>query len=98
MDGYVCCLCDSKLRPSVRTQCKGMEAQLVDWTVHRMYTCGACVREVWRDQIKLEDIPAGSPEDRRLWDEFWYICKDEVWTRLERRWGVGILYRLTYVR
>ena len=95
MNGYVCCLCDSKLRPSVRTQCKGMEATLVDWTVHRMYTCGACVREIWRDQNKLEDIHFGSAENERLHQEFWYICKDECWTRLERKWGVK-LYRLTY--
>ena len=96
-DAYVCCLCASKLRPSVRTGCKRLEAQLRDYSVHRMYVCGACVREIWRGQTKLEDIESGSEEDQRLHQEFWYICKDEVWTRLERRWGAG-LYRLTYVK
>ena len=96
MEAYNCCICENGLRPVLKTQCKVLEATLVDNSVHRMAACGACVREVWRDQTKLEDIPAGGLEDRRLWDEFWYICKDEVWTRLERRWGV-VLYSLTYV-
>ena len=98
MDGYVCCLCGSALRRSVRTECRSMEAQLVDWTVIRMYTCGACVREIWRDQTRLEDIRSGTVEDEQLHQDFWYICKDEVWTRLERRWGFGKLYRLAYVK
>ena len=96
MNGYVCCLCGSTLRPSVRTECTSMEAQLVDWTVHRMYTCGACVREIWRDEHKLEDIRNGSPESDNLRYNFWYTVKDEIWARIERR-GVR-LFALRYVK
>ena len=91
----VCCCCMQPLRSSVRTQVRCLEATLMDNSVHYIHTCGACMREIWRGETKLEDVHSG-PERDALYTEFWYLAKDEIWNRIERIHNV-VLYELRYV-
>ena len=90
-----CCLCSQPLRPCVHTQVANLKETLSDNSVHYISVCGACMREIWRDESKLEDVSSGPGRDN-LYTEFWNLALDEIWKQIERRYGV-VLYNLRYV-
>ena len=78
-----CAYCSGIICKSVRTSPRRLKVTLCDDYKEILYICGACLRTCWRDQWKLEDLDVCGKT--QLYQEFWYIVKDELWWILQKR-------------
>ena len=78
-----CAFCNGITSKSVRTSPRRLKVTLSDGYEEVLCICGACLRTCWKDQWKLEDLDVCGKT--QLYQEFWYIAKDELWRILQKR-------------
>ena len=78
-----CASCSGILCNSVRTSSRHLKVTLCDGYEEILSVCGPCLRTCWIDQCKLEDLDVCGKT--RLYQDFWYIAKDELWRILQKR-------------
>ncbi len=78
-----CVLCSGVMCKSVKTSPCQFVVTLSDGYEEVLGMCGACVRTCWRDESKLEDLDRCGKD--QLYNDFWYIAKDDLWRILQKR-------------
>ena len=78
-----CVLCSGITCKSVKTSPCRFQVTLCDGYEEVLGMCGACLRTCWKDQWKLEDLDLCGKD--QLYNDFWYIAKDELWRILQKR-------------